>query len=209
MHLFVLTMLAMVVTDLYRRFGVGALVVEFVALTLFTLTYFIFVERAATGFRPLRPQYCSIYDPYFWWHERFWKLAVQRLDRAFVGTPFKNVISRLLGVRIGRRVFDDGCSVPEKTLATIGDYCTLNAGSVIQCHSQEDGAFKSDYCALDPAAGTTAGAACVSARLAPEILLRLNQHRRRRRALPEGQHLSASDEQLTGNRSFCMARCTT
>ena len=155
MHLFVLTMLAMVVTDLYRRFGVGALVVEFIALTLFTLTYFIFVERAATGFRPLRPQYCSIYDPYFWWHERFWKLAVQRLDRAFVGTPFKNVVSRLLGVRIGRRVFDDGCSVPEKTLATIGDHCTLNAGSVIQCHSQEDGAFKSDYSALG--SGCTVG----------------------------------------------------
>ena len=155
MHVFVLTMLAMVATDLYRRFGVGALVVEFIALTLFTLAYFIFVERAATGFRPLRPQYCSIYDPYFWWHERFWKLAVQRLDRAFVGTPFKNVVSRLLGVRIGRKVFDDGCSVPEKTLATIGDHCTLNAGSVIQCHSQEDGAFKSDYSALG--SGCTVG----------------------------------------------------
>ena len=31
---------------------------------------------------------------------------------------------------------------------TIGDDCTLNAGSVVQCHSQEDGAFKSDRIAI-------------------------------------------------------------
>ena len=27
------------------------------------------------AFRSLRPQFCSIYDPYYWWHERFWKLG--------------------------------------------------------------------------------------------------------------------------------------
>jgi non-ribosomal peptide synthetase-like protein len=144
MHVYVLTMLAMLVADLYRRFGIPALVVQFVAFMLFTLAYFAFVERASIGFRPLRPQYCSIYDPYFWWHERFWKLSVQGVERLFTGTPFKTIMLRLLGVRMGRRVFDDGCGLPEKTLVTIGDYCTLNAGSVIQCHSQEDGAFKSD-----------------------------------------------------------------
>ena len=50
----------------------------------------------------------------------------------------------MLGVRIGRRVFDDGCAMPEKTLVTIGDDAILNAGSIIQCHSLEDGVFKSD-----------------------------------------------------------------
>ena len=63
------------------------------------------------------------------------------LDKIFVGTPFKNILSRLLGVRLGKRVFDDGCFIPERTLATIGDDCTLNAHSVIQCHSQEDGSI--------------------------------------------------------------------
>ena len=68
------------------------------------------VERAVDGFRPLRPQFCSIYDPYFWWHERYWKLCRRHLSaRLFNGTPFKNLIWRLLGVRIGSRVFDDGC----------------------------------------------------------------------------------------------------
>ena len=36
----------------------------------------------------------------------------------------------MLGVRIGRRVFDDGCSIPEKTLVTIGDdACSTPAAS--------------------------------------------------------------------------------
>ena len=42
----------------------------------------------------------------------------------------------------------------DRTLVTIGDDAVLNAGSVIQCHSQEDGTFKS--------AGITVGAgACL------------------------------------------------
>ena len=33
-------------------------------------------------------------------------------------------------------------------MVTIGDDCTLNEVSGIQCHSQEDGTFKSDYSVL-------------------------------------------------------------
>ena len=143
--LFVLTMLAMIVTDLYRASGSQRSCCVLVVFLLFTMAYFIFVERASTGFRRLRPQYCSIYDPYFWWHERFWKLSLSPFDQAARRHTVQEHLSRLLGVRIGRKVFDDGCAIPEKTLVTIGDHCTLNAGSMIQCHSQEDGAFKSDY----------------------------------------------------------------
>ena len=63
----------------------------------------------------------------------------------------------MLGVRIGRRVFDDGLGLTERTLVAIGDDCTLNAGSGIQSHSQEDGAFKSDRTAIG--AGCTLGVA--------------------------------------------------
>ncbi|MDT7651427.1 MAG: hypothetical protein QOI36_2833, partial [Pseudonocardiales bacterium] len=38
---------------------------------------------------------------------------------------------------------------------SIGDDCTLNAGSIIQAHSQEDGAFKSDRIRIG--AGCTLG----------------------------------------------------
>jgi hypothetical protein len=74
-------------------------------------------------------QYCSIYDPYFWRHERLWKVPGEVYLHTFDGTPFKNLVWRGLGVRIGKRVFDDGCYLTERTLTTIGDDCMLNAGS--------------------------------------------------------------------------------
>ncbi|CAL9643448.1 Pls/PosA family non-ribosomal peptide synthetase [Streptomyces sp. enrichment culture] len=140
---FVLTVLALADVELYGSFGHVA-IAAFLVLTLaFTPLYFVLVERAVVAFRGLRPQLCSIYDPYFWWHERLWKVPDEYLN-IFNGTPFKNVIWRLLGVRLGSRVFDDGCYLTERMLTTIGNDCTLNAGSKIQCHSQEDGTFKSD-----------------------------------------------------------------
>ena len=45
-------------------------------------------------------------------------------------------------------MFNDGCGMTERTLITIGDDCTLNEASTVQCHSQEDGTFKSDYSTL-------------------------------------------------------------
>ena len=137
----------------YDRIGATAIAAASILSALFVVAYSVLVERAATRFRSLSPQFCSIYDPYFWWHERFWKLVAQ--PNLFNGTPFKGLIWWLLGVRIGRKVFDDGCGMPERSLVTIGDYCTLNAGSTIQCHSQEDGTFKLDRITIG--AGCTIG----------------------------------------------------
>ena len=128
-----------------------------VADLLFTIVYFVLVDRAVTGFRALRPKFCSMYQPAFWRHERFWKVPSIAYIPMFNGTPFKGVIWRLLGVRIGRRVFDDGCSIIERSLVSVGSYCTLAAGSIIQCHSLEDGAFKSDYTVIG--AGCSIGSA--------------------------------------------------
>jgi non-ribosomal peptide synthetase-like protein len=158
LHFFAITLLAMVAADVYRQVGAAAIAADVFLTTLFTMAYFVFVERAIVRFRRLRPQYCSIYDPYFWWHERFWKLVIPPFDRMLVGTPYKNIVSRLLGVRMGKRVFDDGCAIVERTLTTVGDECTLNAGSTIQCHSQEDGTFKSDYSTIGNGCTLGAGA---------------------------------------------------
>lgn len=122
----------------------AAIAGETVLAMLFTVSHYVLAERAVARFRPMRPRFCSIYHPYFWWQERFWKCNVPDVGVIFAGTPIKNVISRALGVRIGRRVFDDGCGIPEKTLTTVSDQAMLNSGSVIQCHSQEDGTYKSD-----------------------------------------------------------------
>ncbi len=111
----------------------------------FTVGYFVPVERAVIGFRAMQPRYCSIYQAPFWRHERYWKVHSNGYIQIFNGTPFKNAVWRLLGVRIGRRVFDDGCSIVERTLTSVGSDCTLGAGSVVQSHSLEDGTFKSDH----------------------------------------------------------------
>jgi non-ribosomal peptide synthetase-like protein len=142
----------LIAIDLYPRFGTPATAAGLLAAFLFVAGYGVLVERAAQGFRALRPRFCSIYDRTFWRHERFWKHSAGRYLALFNGTPFKNLLWRLLGVHIGRRVFDDGCAIPEKTLVAIGDDTVLNIGSVIQCHSLEDGVFKSDR--------TTIGAGC-------------------------------------------------
>ncbi|MFE0511714.1 Pls/PosA family non-ribosomal peptide synthetase [Streptomyces sp. NPDC058964] len=147
-HLFVITLITMAAADLYHWLGPLAIALASVLSLAFTVVHFALVERASTRFKPQKPLYCSIYEPSFWRHERFWKMASVDYVQVFNGTPFKNVIWRLLGARIGKRVFDDGCFFPERTLVTIGDDTTLNAGSVVQCHSQEDGAFKSDRSAL-------------------------------------------------------------
>ena len=66
----------------------------------------------------------------------------------FNGTPFKPMIWRMLGVKVGKRLYDAGANMPEKTLVTIGDDCAFNEGATIQGHSMEDGTFKSDYIVL-------------------------------------------------------------
>ncbi|MFI5611581.1 Pls/PosA family non-ribosomal peptide synthetase [Amycolatopsis sp. NPDC051903] len=144
LYLFCVTLLGWATTDLYPLFGVPAVALASLAAVVFSVCYFTLVERASQVLHPLQPVHCSIYDVRFWRHERFWKSAAMAYLQAFNGTPFKSVVWRLLGVRLGRRLFDDGCSIPEKTLVTIGDDVNLNAYSKLQCHSQEDGTFKAD-----------------------------------------------------------------
>jgi non-ribosomal peptide synthetase-like protein len=147
LHLCALTVLGFAAYDLYGHHGTAgllALAAAPLAGLVFTVAYYVLVERCLTGFRPLRPRLCSIYDPVFWRQERLWKLPDKHLQ-VLNGTPYKNVVWRLMGVRIGRRVFDDGAYITERTLTAVGDDCTLAASTKIQAHSQEDGTFKSDH----------------------------------------------------------------
>lgn len=149
-HSFGMVLLALTAADLVHELSPAISFAMLIVLGSFLrVFYYALVERASTLFRPLQPRSCSIYDPAFWSHERYWKLVTATTVLApFDGTPLKSLAWRLLGVRMGRRVFDDGCGITERTLTTIGDDCTLNAGSTIQAHSQEDGGFKSDYIVL-------------------------------------------------------------
>jgi non-ribosomal peptide synthetase-like protein len=130
--------------------AVGA--VLFALSLVVTGIYYCLVQRGLEALHPVQPTICAIYHQDFWSVERLWKVHPIHYLHAFDGTPFKNVLWRLLGVRIGRRVFDDGAHISEPTLTAIGDESVLNYRSKIQCHSQEDGTFKCDR--------TTIGAGC-------------------------------------------------
>ncbi len=149
---FIVILLDLSAFALYDVAGHMATAAILAASLLVSPLYYALVERCVAGFRSLEPTYCSIYDPRFWLHERLWKVPALEYLHSFDGSAYKAFIWRLMGVRIGRRVFDDGVHIPERTLVTIGDDCVLNNGSKIQCHSQEDATFKSDH--------TTMGAGC-------------------------------------------------
>jgi non-ribosomal peptide synthetase-like protein len=152
-YTFVLTLFGLLAADLYTELGAVALAMSEVFVVVYTLLHVVLVERAATGFRGVQPAYCSIYEKTFWQRERFFKLqAGPGLNAVFIGTPFQSWFWRMVGVRLGKRLFDDGGGMSEKNIVTIGDDVTLNAGCFIQCHSQEDYAFKSD--------ATTIGSGC-------------------------------------------------
>lgn len=178
LYVFLVGLLFAVAADLYDVLGAPVIAVANVLVLLLTAGYFVAVERSVTLRHPPGELFCSIYDLRFWRRERYWKVPSETYLRLFDGTPFKSVVWRLLGVRIGRRVFDDGCFLTERAMVTLGDGCTLNVGSVVQCHSQEDGTFKSDRTVIGPGCtlgvgvlvhyGVTVGA---GAHLAPDSFL--------------------------------------
>ncbi|MGF7210317.1 non-ribosomal peptide synthetase-like protein [Skermanella aerolata] len=110
-----------------------------------SILYFALIERASLGFSRLQPQFCSIYDDYYWKHERYWKFTENPYLNIFSGMPLKGFIWRLYGVKVGKKLFDDGVGIPERTLVSIGDHCTINQMVILQSHSLENGTFKSDH----------------------------------------------------------------
>jgi len=119
---------------------------------------FILAERASIGFARLTPMLVTTYDPQYWRIERHWKLSDNILTSLFAGTPMRNLVSRLLGVRVGANVFDDGATLTERTLVEIGDGANLNQGVVIQAHSLEEGVFKSDVVRIGSGSSLGVGA---------------------------------------------------
>jgi len=142
----------------YDSSGVFALFAASVAISAGYILFFVLLERVSLKFKRLEPKLASIYDPYFWSHERHWKLSESPITSLFSGTPFRPMMFRAMGMKIGRKVFDCSRSVTERTLTEVGDYTNLNEGSVLQAHSLEEGVFKSGHirigngCSIGPGA---------------------------------------------------------
>jgi non-ribosomal peptide synthetase-like protein len=142
----------------YGMLGYTIMAALFALSVVAGAVYYALVERWLEALGPPPPEICSIYDPGFWWVERVWKLHPIHFLHMFDGTPFKGMIWRLIGVRIGKRMFDDGIYISEPTLTTIGDDSVFNYGSMIQCDSQEDGTYKSGRTRLGHGCTLGAGA---------------------------------------------------
>jgi non-ribosomal peptide synthetase-like protein len=132
----------------YDRFGVFALFAATAVMTVAYVVFFVVIERASLVFKRLKPKIASIYDPYFWFHERHWKLSESPITGLFSGTPFRALMLRAMGMKVGAKVFDCSRSITERTLTEVGDYANFNEGCVLQAHSLEEGVFKSDYIRL-------------------------------------------------------------
>ncbi|MBY6059663.1 Pls/PosA family non-ribosomal peptide synthetase [Leisingera daeponensis] len=157
-------------------------------LTLFTIGYFVFCERASLGFGRLKPRQAIVLDDYFWSHERHWKMTDHPIINLFAGTPMRGFIGRLLGMRVGRKLFDDGGQFVERTLIEIGDNVTVNFGATLQCHSLEEGVFKSDHIALGSGATIGVGGFVhYGARLGEKAVLGANAF------LMKGEQVAAGD----------------
>ncbi|MGI9404434.1 MAG: Pls/PosA family non-ribosomal peptide synthetase [Hyphomicrobium sp.] len=144
LHFFVLLFAGYVGLVYYPVFGIWSLFVFSIFASLFSIGFFTVVEHGSLGFKKLQPRLVSMYDDYFWLHERYWKLSGHPLSSLFKGTPFKNFISRLLGVGVGKKVFDDGCRFIDKSLIEVGDYTNFNELCIVHGHSLEEGIFKTD-----------------------------------------------------------------
>ncbi len=158
LYLFVLMFAGYIALKYYSAFGTWSIFAFGVLASVFSIGFYCLIERGSIGFRSLQPRLVSMYDEYFWGHERYWKFTGSPVSSLFTGTPFKNVVSRLLGARIGRKVFDDGCTFIDKSLIDVGDHTNLNELCALHAHSLEEGVFKTDRikigngCTIGPSA---------------------------------------------------------
>jgi non-ribosomal peptide synthetase-like protein len=142
---FAVTLAAAVTLFYFPRYGMAA-VFAFAAFSfIFAVLWGWLLERASLGFGWLTPQISLVLDKYYWFHERHWHLfGLTQIAGFFAGTPLKNIFSRMEGVKMGKKVFDDGIRWTEYSLLEIGDYANFNALSILWPHSLEEGVFKSD-----------------------------------------------------------------
>ena len=144
----------------YTEWAEVALFVAVLLTSAITIPFYIFVERASLGFGRLKPQMTTIYDvPTSGATNATGSSQTRRSCNLFSGTPFRPMILRMLNVKVGQpRLSTAAAILTERSLVEIGDDVTLNEGCVIQAHSLEEGAFKSDFihigkgCTIGPSA---------------------------------------------------------
>lgn len=96
----------------------------------------------------IRPEVKPLWSHYVWRNEMVNGVFESTMSPALIplhGTPFVAPALRLLGCRIGRRCYVESTLFSEFDLVSVGDYVSLNRGSIVQNHLFEDRVMKSSY----------------------------------------------------------------
>jgi non-ribosomal peptide synthetase-like protein len=103
-----------------------------------------------------RPRTAPLWSLFVWRSElvtsTYENLVVPLLLTPLRGTPFINMYLRLLGARIGRRVFTDTTDMTEFDLVSVGDDAALNEDAGLQTHLFEDRVMKVSSLEIGPRA---------------------------------------------------------
>jgi non-ribosomal peptide synthetase-like protein len=123
-------------------------------LPLFPLIYMSFNLAAALFVVALkwlvigkyRPRVAPLWSLFVWRSElvtsTYETLMSPMMLEPLHGTPYINMFLRLLGARIGRRVFTDTTDITEFDLVSVGDDVALNSECGLQTHLFEDRVMK-------------------------------------------------------------------
>ena len=103
--LFVAALAGAVAVSALSFLGVLAISGMMLGLMVFRILFMVAGGALRYGLPPPEAPVLLDLRPYFWRHERLWKLLAVP---AFNGTPFKPVIWRMFGVKVGKRLYDAG-----------------------------------------------------------------------------------------------------
>jgi non-ribosomal peptide synthetase-like protein len=109
-----------------------------------------------------RRREAPLWSPFVWRSELITCLREALADvyllRALQGTPWLCWLFRLLGARVGKRVFLDTTDITEFDLVDLGDDAALNNGCIVQTHLFEDRVMKMSHVRIGERCSVGAGA---------------------------------------------------
>jgi non-ribosomal peptide synthetase-like protein len=154
----------LVVPAVYTQYGIWGV---HTAIALLAWAGLFIILASVIGLKWLlmgryRPVVVPLWSRYVWWNELInglYESLMAPLISNLFGTPFAEILLRMLGCKIGRYCYIETNLFSEFDLVTIGDRVALNAGVVLQNHLFEDRVMKSETLKIGD--GCTVGNASV------------------------------------------------
>lgn len=115
-----------------------------VGCSISMVTLFVAIKWALIG--RLKPDMQPLWSPFIWKNDIivywFYVIVIPLYLNFTLGTPFANIYYRMVGAKIGKKVYNETYAVTETDLISIGDYVCINKDCILQTHLYEDRVFK-------------------------------------------------------------------